>query len=158
MREPVPVLLFALVAWIGNESLWIAGIIEALVYLMIILSVYYLTREWADPRSAVIASLLWAIYLPALELLPQVSGDLLAALCTTLGILFTLRARKTQQTRDWLITGIFLGLAVLSRSATLVIALLVIGGHMIESWHQHSPTNKMIWSRNADDGTLGCQE
>ena len=135
-REPVPVLLFALAARIGKESLWIAEIFEAIIYLALILSVYYLTREWADSRSAVIASFLWAIYLPALELIPQVSGDLLAALCTTLGILFILRARKTQQTHDWLITGIFLGLAVLSRSATIVIALLVIGGQMIESWFQ----------------------
>src|SRR4029079_15811151 len=97
---------------------------------------YYLTHAWADSRSAVFASFLWAIYLPALELIPQISGDLLAALCTSLGILFTLRARKTQRTRDWLITGIFLGLAVLSRSATLVIALVVIGGQIIESWRQ----------------------
>ena len=144
MREPVPVLLFALVAWVGNESLWIAEITEAIVYLVIILSVYYLTREWADSRSAIIASFLWAIYLPALELLPQVSGDLLAALCTTIGILFTLRARKTQQTRDWLITGVLLGLAVLSRSATLVIALLVIGGMIFESWSQHMKRKELI--------------
>jgi len=135
-REPAPVFLFALFAWIGKESLWIAGTVEALIYLSIIASIYHLTREWADSRSAVMASFLWAIYLPALELIPQVSGDLLAALCTTIGILFTLRARKTQRTRDWLTTGIFLGFAVLSRSATLVIALVVIGWQMIEAWHQ----------------------
>jgi 4-amino-4-deoxy-L-arabinose transferase-like glycosyltransferase len=144
MREPVPVLLFALVAWIGNESLWIAGITEALVYLVIILAVYYLTREWADARSAIIASFLWAIYLPALELLPQVSGDLLAALCTTLGILFTLRGSKTLQILDWLLAGLFLGLAILSRSATLVIALLVIGGQLIEAWHRRLRAKELI--------------
>jgi 4-amino-4-deoxy-L-arabinose transferase-like glycosyltransferase len=136
MREPVPVLLFALAAWIGNESLWLAAIVEAIIYLSIMASIYHLTREWADSRSAVMASFLWAVYLPALELIPQVSGDLLAALCTTIGILLTLRARKTQRTRDWLTTGIFLGFAVLSRSATLAIALVVIGGQMIEAWHQ----------------------
>jgi 4-amino-4-deoxy-L-arabinose transferase-like glycosyltransferase len=144
MREPFPVLLFTLVAWLGRDSLWIAEILEAIIYLAIIPSIYYLTREWADSRSAVIASFLWAIYLPVLELIPQVSGDLLAALCTTIGILFTLRARKTQRTLDWLMTGIFLGLAVLSRSATLVIALLVIGVQMIESWHQQLRAKDMI--------------
>ncbi len=144
MREPIPVFLFALVAWIGKESLWIAETVEAIIYLAIILSTYYLTREWTNSRSAVMASFVWAIYLPALELIPQVSGDLLAALCTTIGIFFTLRARKTQRTRDWLITGIFLGFAVLSRSATLVIALLVIGGQMIESWRQRLKRKELI--------------
>jgi 4-amino-4-deoxy-L-arabinose transferase-like glycosyltransferase len=136
-REPAPVLLFATAAWVGNESLWVAAIVEVIVYLAIILSLYFLTREWSDSRSAVIAALLWVIYLPALELIPQVSGDLLAALCTTIGILFTLRARKTRATLHWLLAGVSLGLAVLSRSATLVIALLVIGGQSIESWREH---------------------
>jgi 4-amino-4-deoxy-L-arabinose transferase-like glycosyltransferase len=137
MREPVPVLLFATAAWIGRESLWIAAIVEAIVYLAMIPSVYFLTREWSDSRSAVIAAFLWVIYLPALELIPQVSGDLLAALCTTVGILFVLRARKTRSALHWILAGTALGLAVLSRSAILVITLLVISGQTIESWHQH---------------------
>lgn len=137
MREPLPVLLFALAAWIGNESLWIAEIVEVMIYLAIVLSIYALTREWADARSALVASFLWVIYLPALELLPQVSGDLLAALLTTIGILFTLRAKKTQRTSDWLLAGAGLGFAILARSATLVIALLIVGGLIVESWYQH---------------------
>jgi 4-amino-4-deoxy-L-arabinose transferase-like glycosyltransferase len=144
MREPLPVFLFAVAAWFGKGSLWAAEIVEVIIYLAIIPSMYFLTREWANARSAVIASFLWAIYLPALELLPQVSGDLLATLCSTLGILFTLRARKTTKTRDWLIAGIFLGLAVLSRSATLVIALIVIVGQTIESWHQRLKLKEII--------------
>jgi len=126
MREPAPVLLFALAARIGHESLWSAEMVETLIYLGIILGVFFLTREWADSRSALLAAFLWTIYLPALELITQVSGDLFAAFCVTLGILFTLRARKTTKTRDWLLAGTCLGLAVLSRSASLVIALVVI--------------------------------
>jgi 4-amino-4-deoxy-L-arabinose transferase-like glycosyltransferase len=132
MREPVPVFLFAMAAWLGEESLWTAAVVEVIIYLAIILSIYFLTRAWADTRSAVIASFLWAIYLPALELIPQVSGDLFAALCVSLGILFTLRARKSQRTLDWLIAGICLGFAVLSRSATLVIAAVVVGGQIFD--------------------------
>jgi 4-amino-4-deoxy-L-arabinose transferase-like glycosyltransferase len=136
-REPVPVLLFAVAAWVGKESLWVAASGEVIIYLAMIPSIYFLTREWSDSRSAVIAAFLWVIYLPALELIPQVSGDLFAALCTSLGILFVLRARKTQAILHWILAGAGLGLAVLSRSATLVIALLVIGGPTIESWRQH---------------------
>lgn len=144
MREPVPVLLFALVARIGNESLGAAVVFEAMVYLLTILAVYCLTREWAGARSAVMAAFLWAIYLPATELIPQVSGDLLAALFTTIGIFFALRARKTQRTLDWSYTGIGLGLAILSRSATLVIALLVIAGQTVESWHQYRDLRRAV--------------
>lgn len=143
-REPVPVLLFAAVAWLGQDSLLVAEIVEAIIYLAIIVTVYFLTREWADTRSAIIASFLWTIYLPALELIPQVSGDAFAALCTTLGILFTLRARKTAKTRDWIIAGICLGLAVMSRSATLVITLVVIVGQTIESWHRRLRLKEII--------------
>lgn len=136
MREPLPVFLFALAGWIGRDSLWAAEIVEVIIYLAIILTVYFLTREWAGSRAAVIASFLWTIYLPALELIPQVSGDLLAALCTTISILFTMRARRTRQTRDWAVAAISLGLAILSRSATLVIAVIVIGGQILDDLHQ----------------------
>src|SRR5689334_1909369 len=135
-REPVPVLLFAAVAWLGKDSLWLAEIVEAIIYLAIIVAIYFLTLEWSNPRSAVIASFLWTMYLPALELIPQVSGDLFTALCVTLAILFVLRARTTAKTRDWVIAGICLGLAVISRSATLVIAFVVIVGQIVEAWHQ----------------------
>ena len=144
MREPVPVLLFALVARIGHESLWAAEVVEAIIYLLTILSVYFLTREWAGTRSAVLAAFLWAIYLPATELIPQVSGDLLAALCTTIGVLFTLRARQTQHPAGWLLAGTGLGLAILSRSATLVIALVLVGGLILESWRQHRGVKTMV--------------
>lgn len=136
MREPAPVFLFTVAAWLGNESLFAAALVETLVYLAIIVSIYLLTREWAEARSAVIASLLWTIYLPALELIPQASGDLFAAFCVSLGILFFLQARKSQRALHWTIAAIFLGVAVLSRSATLVIVGLLILGQTLEGLRQ----------------------
>ena len=144
MREPLPVFLFALAAGIGRESLWAAEILEVMIYLAILLTVYFLTREWADPRSAVIASFLWAVYLPALELLPQVSGDLLATLCVSLGILFTLRASKTHQTLDWITSAICLGLAIISRSATLVVAGVLIVGQLFAGLHQRGQVKVIL--------------
>jgi 4-amino-4-deoxy-L-arabinose transferase-like glycosyltransferase len=145
-REPVPVFLFAAAAWFGNDSLGIAEIVEAIIYLAIIVAIYFLTREWADTRSAVIASFLWTIYRPALELIPQVSGDLLAALFITLAILFTLRARRTRQARDWVIAGIGLGISILSRSATLVIAVIVIGGQIVDALRHKLPPKDVVKS------------
>lgn len=135
-REPVPVLLFSLVAILSNDSLWAATVVEFFIYVAILVMVYLLALEYANPRTALIASLFWAVYPPAFELIPQVSGDLLAAFFVTLGILFVLRSRKNGRVRDWLIAGLGLGLGVMSRSAALVIPVMVIGGIIIERWRE----------------------
>lgn len=132
MREPVPVLFFAWIALLGRESLWVATLAELVIYILIPVIIFTLTKEWANTFSALIAAAGWAIYLPALDLIPQVSSDLLAALFVTAGILMTMRARKTFRTYDWLIAALWLGLAAMSRSATLVIGVVVIGGQLIE--------------------------
>jgi 4-amino-4-deoxy-L-arabinose transferase-like glycosyltransferase len=135
-REPVPVLLFAAVALLSRESLWAAVGAELLIYQAVLVIIYFLTREWSNPRAALLAAALWGIYIPAHKLVSQVSGDLLAALLVGLGILFTMRARKNRNPRDWYIAGASLGLAVVTRSATLVIAVVVIGGVALESWQR----------------------
>ncbi|HLO32892.1 MAG TPA: glycosyltransferase family 39 protein [Anaerolineales bacterium] len=143
-REPLPVLLFAGVAFLSGESLWAAAAVELIIYLAILIVIYFLTREWSNPRAALLAALLWAIYVPAIELIPQVSGDLLAALLVSVGMLFTLRARQKRRLRDWFIVGASFGLAAISRSGTLVIAAVVIGGVVLESWrHRFSPREIM---------------
>ena len=135
-REPLPVLLFAGVARLSGGSLWAATVVEWIIYLAVLVVIYFLTREWASTRAALLAAFLWAVYIPALELIPQVSGDLLAALLVSLGILFTLRARRNRGIRDWLIAGASLGLAAITRSGTLVVPAVVIGGVLLEAWRE----------------------
>jgi 4-amino-4-deoxy-L-arabinose transferase-like glycosyltransferase len=131
-REPVPVFLFALVALLSGESLLAAAVVEVALYLAVLIVVFFLTREWANDRAALLAAFLWSFYPTALDLLTQVSGDLLAALTLTLGMLFILRARRTNFTRDWLVGGIGLALAVMSRSAILAVVAVIIGGQMFD--------------------------
>jgi 4-amino-4-deoxy-L-arabinose transferase-like glycosyltransferase len=135
MREPAPVLLFAGVARLFHESLFVAGVTELLLYIGVMFAVFHLTRDWAGPLAGLLAAFGWAVYPRAISLIPQVSGDLLAALSVTVGILFIQRTRKSDRTRDWLFAGLGLGLAILSRSAMLVVALTVIAGLGIERWH-----------------------
>ncbi len=143
-REPLPVLLFAGVARLSGGSLWAATFVEWILYLAVLVLIYFLTREWANTRAALLGAFLWAIYIPALELIPQVSGDLLAALLVSLGILFTLRTRRSRNVRDWLIAGTSLGLAVVSRSGTLVIAAVLIGGVLLEGWRERLGWRKIV--------------
>src|SRR6266496_562978 len=143
-REPFPVLLFAGVALLSGESLWAATFVEWIMYLTILIVIYFLTRAWAGTRAALLAAFLWGIYIPAIELIPQVSGDLLATLLVSLGILFTMRARQTRGVRDWLLAGISLGLAAISRSGTLVVVAVVIGGVLFESWRERFSLKQIL--------------
>ena len=133
-REPIPVFLFTATALLSSESLWAAVAVEFLIYLSTLVFLYFLTREWSNPRAGLLAALLWGLYTPAHELISQVSGDLLAALLVCMGILYTMRARTSWHPRDWLVAGTCLGLAAITRSATLVMSAVVIGGVLFESW------------------------
>jgi hypothetical protein len=148
MREPAPVLLFAGVALLFKESLLAAGIIELILMLGILVALFFLTREWTGSSLAgLLAALGWAVYPRAMTLISQVSGDLLAALGVTIGLFFVLRARRTDHLRDWLLAGAGLGIAILSRSAMLMVALTVIAGLVIERWGLRS--RLWIWLRPA---------
>ena len=67
------------------------------------------------------AALLWSLYLPALQLILQVSGELAATLAVVWGVFFLVRARRTRRARDWLAVGCCVGLGALSRSAVMVL-------------------------------------
>ena len=132
MREPAPVLLFAGIAALFKESLMAAALTELILHIGIVIALFYLTREWAGPSTGLLAALAWALYPRAYILIPQVSGDLLAGLGVTVGIYFVMKARRTDRVRDWLLGGLALGIAVMSRSAMLMVALTVIAGCVIE--------------------------
>jgi hypothetical protein len=130
--EPAPVFLFAGIALLTRDSLVAASFAEVFLYILVMWGVFALTKEWATPRAALLAAVLWAIYPPALRLIPLFSGDLMATVGVTLGMVFLLRARKTDRTWDWLATGIGLGVGVMSRSAVLVVVATVMLGLILE--------------------------
>ena len=135
MREPAPVLLFGGVAFVFKESLRAAGVTELLLLIGIIPALFFLTREWTGSTSAgFLSACAWALYPRTMPLIAQVSGDLLAGLAVTLGILFTMRARRSDRLPDWILAGLGLGIAVMSRSAMLMVPLTVISGLIVERW------------------------
>ena len=142
-REPVPVFIFAAVALLANEPFLAASIIEIGLYLAILLFTFLLTRVLANSRAALVAALLWATYIPGIELVPQVSGDLLACLFLTSSVFFVMRARKTDRWRDWLSAGIGMGLGILSRSAMIFILPVLGFGLLWEGW----ATARKQWAR-----------
>jgi 4-amino-4-deoxy-L-arabinose transferase-like glycosyltransferase len=148
-REPVPVFIFAVVALLTNQSFLAASILEIGLYLAILLITFFLTRALSNTRAALVAALMWAVFIPGLELVPQVSGDLLACLFLTLSMFFLMCARKTDRWWDWLLAGIGLGMGILSRSAMIFILPVLVFGLLWEGWaiarKQWSGFVKRIW-------------
>ena len=135
MREPAPIMLFAGVALLFKESLLAAGVTELILLIGVMITLFFLTREWTGSSFAgFLSAIIWVIYPRSMPLISQVSGDLLAGLGVTFGILFTMRARKSDNIRDWLLAGLGLGIAVMSRSAMLMVALTVMAGLVVERW------------------------
>lgn len=127
-REPVPSLLFAATAFLTRESVTAAYLTGVVINLLILCGVFALCRALANERVALLASLLWALYVPALDLVREMSGDLLAALGVVWGIFFLIRAQETNAGRAWLAAGICLALGALSRSAvSVLVPVLSIG-------------------------------
>jgi 4-amino-4-deoxy-L-arabinose transferase-like glycosyltransferase len=121
-REPVPVLLFAFVARLTDDSLLGAALIEIALKLAVFLVTFSLARELGGDRVATLAGVLWIFYLPALKLIPQVSGDLLATLGVTLGLYCLVRGSRSGQLRCWSAAGLCFAVAGLSRSVALILA------------------------------------
>lgn len=131
-REPMPVLLFAGVSHLTHGSFFAASLVQVALDLAIAVCVYGLACEVASRSTALLAVLLWALYLPAIGTeIGQVTGNLLAALCTTAGAYFFVRARRTGRAWEWLAAGGCFGLATLSRSALASIALILSLGLLI---------------------------
>lgn len=139
--EPVPVFFFGLVAILTNQSLPAACFAEIGINLTLLLAIYSLTKRIANPRAALLAAFIWATYLPALKLIPQVSGDLLGSGLLTLAMFFFFRARTSRRWYDWAAAGILLGLAIQSRSALLVVLPAFLAGLLLEAW-LNSPGNR----------------
>ena len=120
-REPVPVLLFAAVASLTTESLLPAVVVEIALNSGILIGIFLLAQWLAGPHVAAVAALVWSLYLPALGLILQVSGELVATLAVVWGVFFLVRACRTRNARDWLSAGACVALGTLSRSAVMVL-------------------------------------
>lgn len=134
MREPGGVLPFAVLAKLTGGSLYATTLLELAIDLAILPGVFLLARNLAGKRVALLAALLWAIYLPPItDFVPTVSGDLLATLGVTWGLCLLLGERSTHRWRDWVAIGVCLGVAGLARQATLVIVPVVALGLLVRA-------------------------
>jgi asparagine N-glycosylation enzyme membrane subunit Stt3 len=121
-REPLPVLLFAALAKLTGGLQPVGMILEWILNLAILAGVFSITRELAGTRPALLAALMWALYVPAVRIFyPAIAGDALATLALTWALFFFLRATATSRSLHWLLSGACLGISALSRSSVVIL-------------------------------------
>lgn len=123
MREPLPTLLFAGAAAISGRSLWFALHIQLLLGLATVWLLHRFTLRLAGARAAALATLAWAAYLPFVMLHSQLSGDVTGTFMILLSAVVLQQAERTGALKHYLLAGATLGLAALSRSSMLLMAL-----------------------------------
>jgi len=134
IREPLPVFVFALVGKITND-LPIAFQLSQLVFnVLICLFVFLLGQEFGSRTLGLIASVIWAFYLPVLHAILTVNGDLMAGFFVVSGLLYFIRAVKSGKLKHWMFLGVLFGLAVLSRSSAALIFIPLVVGSTIYLW------------------------
>lgn len=124
MREPIPVLLMALAMSIHPRK--VSGlIVQSLLYLGTIPMLYLVLKKGLKSRSftALFAAFLWAISIPVLNHVDYDSGNITAAFFFSVGLFFFLKGCQGESATDWLLSGLFMGMAALSRTIFLGIAV-----------------------------------
>lgn len=123
MREPIPVLLMALAMLIYPSK--VSGmILQSLFYLATIPVIYaILKKNSSSIPTALLAAFLWAVSIPVTSQVDNGSGDLAAAFFFSLGLFFFLKGFRESKTKDWIISGVLMGLAALSRTVFLGVSI-----------------------------------
>jgi len=136
IREPLPVLLYVLIGLLTNNSPLAFQISQLVFNILIFILVFLLTQELGNRILGLIGAFTWAAFLPTLRVEAHISGDLIAGFLVIAGALFLVRAIKYSKINQWLFAGFAFGLAILSRSSTLLIAFALFLGTSIYLWSQ----------------------
>ena len=131
MREPLPILIFALTGKISHDSVSALASIQILIYFLTFFGVFLLGKSIGGVETGLLSLFFWTFYLPQESVEAVLTGDLLATAFLIFGYILFIQVVRNNRLRDWLAFGVVAGLAVLSRSATIIIALVLVGGYIL---------------------------
>lgn len=131
MREPLPVLVFALVGRLSHNSISVLAFVPILMYFLTFAGIYMLGKSLGGIETGLLSVLFWTFYLPQERVEASLTGDLFASAFVIFGLILFVQAIKLNRLRDWLGFGAVMGLAVLSRSAALIIVLVLVSGYVV---------------------------
>lgn len=121
MREPIPAFLLATGIFI-YPSIQSFAIVQGLLYLGTTYTIYQILKK-EDVRIALLATLLFATSVPVIQEIANNTGELTSAFFFSLAIYNFLSAVKERKIIHFFASGFFMGIASLSRTVFLGIAL-----------------------------------
>jgi hypothetical protein len=126
IRTPGYPVFVAIVYRVAGESQLAVALAQALLFAVLPLIVFAMTAHLATERVALAAAAFTALFPPLPYYGALMLTELLCTVLVTMAVWFAVRAVHTHRTRDYVLTGAFLGLATLTRPnfAMLPVALV----------------------------------
>ena len=145
MREPLPVLLFALVGRISQDSELALTFMQILIYFLTFFGIFFLGKSIGSVDTGLLSLFFWTFYLPQENVEAVLTGDLLATTFLIFAFILFVQVVRNNRLGDWLAFGVVAGLAVLSRSASIVIALVLVGGYILYFHDKRWSLREIAW-------------
>lgn len=121
MREPVPAFMLS-IGMFFYPSIQSFALVQGLLYLGTALIIYQ-TLKKEDIRIVILATLFWVASIPVIEEISDNTGELTSSFFFALSIFYFLRAIQEKKTINFIASALFIGLATLSRSVFLFVAI-----------------------------------
>lgn len=136
---PVPILVFmAFMGLFHNSGLQLIVLLQMALDLITVVLTYKISMHmFGNRQGALLAALLWGIYLPAIAVIEiRLEAEAFFTCFVAAGLLAYLTGLSNKRFRYWIIAGIFFGLATLSREAFLYFPPILVFFTIIRSWRQ----------------------
>ena len=131
IRTPAYPMFLALIYRIAGESQAAVVAAQAVLFALMTLVVYALTQRLASRHVALAAAWFTALFPPIPYYGALVLTEVLCTFFVTLGVWTAVRAVQDQRRRDYVLTGVFLGFATLTRPTFVIYPVALLGGMAI---------------------------
>lgn len=124
--SPFYAYFLAIIYRIFGHNYVVVGVLQVFLGSVTWMATYWIGEELFSKRVGIIAALIGAFYSYSIFMDGELLKNSLAAFTTTLAILLVLKAKKKDSSALWLISGLNLGLTVLSQPNVLLFIPLFI--------------------------------
>lgn len=125
-RAPLYPMFLGFVYWLFGESAWIIKIIQAVIGAISCVLLYELGRELFNRKTAVLASVIMALYAPLIFFDAQLLVPTLAICFNLTALVFIVRTQTKNDLKSYLFSGLFLGLSMIARPTIGLFALMLV--------------------------------
>ena len=125
-RAPLYPHFLGFVYWLFGESSWIIRIIQAGLGSLSCVLLYELGVILFNRKTGLLASIVMALYAPLIFFDAQLLAPSLAICLNLFALIYVIRIHTSHTLKDFILAGIFLGLAIITRPTIGLFALVII--------------------------------